>query len=252
MVVFDVTKGTDALVLGSVAADEVPIREMEGQGMFVAEMRINLWQKRMRVSGRVSVEFIARGVLPPFNSSLTHSSLSTSNMVPHLLFPTSTTRTTVGMWQVVLCLLEHSPPTFIDSQLVIDPPPTSSNPANTEAIDLILLSPPSDDPGAVRSPPPTSSTLSHKSKSKSKALQIIQVHFKSTHRLAYRAGNAFLTALDAAFLSQREWSPSHTEHWSDDGGSTYTNAIVVPLDNGAGAELLYEYVFSLCLGACLV
>lgn len=46
--------------------DEVSIREIEGQGTFVAEMRISLWQKRMRVSGRVSVEFIARGMVPPF------------------------------------------------------------------------------------------------------------------------------------------------------------------------------------------
>lgn len=46
-------------------SDEVSIREMDSQGTFVADMRINLWQKRMRVSGRVSVEFIARGMKCP-------------------------------------------------------------------------------------------------------------------------------------------------------------------------------------------
>lgn len=151
------------------------------------------------------------------------------------------------MWQVALCLLEHSPPTFIDSRLVIDLPPPTSNLSSfaansSQTSDLISLSPPPDDPGspATRSPPPSSPTLSQKSKSKSKVPQTIEVRLKSTYRLAYRASNTFLTALDAAFSNQKEWSPPHVETWTDDGGSTYTNAIVVPLDNGAGGELLYE------------
>ncbi|KAF8551534.1 hypothetical protein OG21DRAFT_1512617 [Imleria badia] len=220
--------GTDALVLGSMPADEIEIREMEGQGTFMAEIRINLWQKRMRVSGRVNVEFIARGRI----WSLTFFS------------PPSTTRTAVGMWQVALCLLEHSPPTFVDSRLVIDLPPPSSNlSANaSQASDLISLSPPPDDPSspAARSPPPSSPTPSQKSKSKSKAPQTIEVRLKSTYRLAYRALHTFLAALDAASSIPKEWSPPQVEQWTDDGGSTYTNAIVVPLDEGAGAELLYD------------
>jgi hypothetical protein len=60
-------------------ADEISIHEMsDGQGAFVADMRINLWQKRMRVSGRVSVEFIARGMIPPFVSLLDCSRLTRS------------------------------------------------------------------------------------------------------------------------------------------------------------------------------
>ncbi|KAG9308577.1 hypothetical protein JVU11DRAFT_11681 [Chiua virens] len=220
----------DALVLGPMSADEVSIREVDGQGAFVAEMQINLWQKRMRVSGRVSVEFIARGRI----WSLTFfSSPSTPN-------------TTVGMWQVALCLLEHSPPTFIDSRLVIDLPPpssilsTSSNMSRSN--DLISLSPPPDDsssPSAPRFPTPPSPSPSNKTKSKSKSPQSIQVRLKSTYRLAYRASNSFQTAIDATFSSQKSWSPPHVECWSDNSGSTYTNAIVVSLDNGAGEELLY-------------
>lgn len=159
--------------------------------------------------------------------------------------PPSTTRTAVGMWQVALCLQEHSPPTFVDSRLVIDLPPPSSNVSTAnapQANDLISLSPPPNDPSspAARSPPPFSRTPPHKSKSKSKALETIEVRLKSTYRLAYRASNTFLAALDAAFSSTKEWSPPHVEQWTDEGGSTYTNAIVVPLDEGAGAELLYE------------
>ncbi|KAH0825820.1 hypothetical protein J3R83DRAFT_8827, partial [Lanmaoa asiatica] len=236
----------DALVLGSMPTDEVSIREMDGQGAFVAEMQINLWQKRMRVSGRVSVEFIARGVTSLFVASSGCSRLARSfpGRIWSLTFfsPPSTTRTAVGMWQVALCLLEHSPPTFIDSRLVIDLPPPSSNLPTPQTSDLISLSPLPDDPGssATRLPPPPSPPLSSKSKSKSKAPQTIEVRLKSVYRLAHRASNTFLTALDAAFSNQKNWSPPHVEQWTDNGGSTYTNAIVVPLDDGAGAELLYE------------
>lgn len=219
-------------------ADEVSIREMDGQGAFVVEMRINLWQKRMRVSGRVNVEFISRGIISPFVSSPDRSRLARSSLgrIWSLTFfsPPPTTRTAVGMWQIALCLLEHSPPTFIDSRLMIDLPPSPSN--ASQAGDLISLSPPPDDAGSsvAQSPP------SNKSKPTSKAPEPIQVRLKSTHRLAYRASDTFLAALDIAFLSQKDWSPPHVEQWSDSGGSAYTNAIVVPLDNGSGAELLYE------------
>ncbi|KAG8220570.1 hypothetical protein J3R82DRAFT_3303 [Butyriboletus roseoflavus] len=223
--------GADALILGSMPSDEVLIHEMDGQGAFVAEMRINLWQKRMRVSGRVSVEFIARGRI----WSLTFFS------------PLSTTHTTVGIWQVALCLLEHSPPTFIDSRLVIDLPPPSSilstSPANaSQPSDLISLSPPPDHSSSstARSLPPPSPPLLNKFKSKSKAPQSVEVRLKNVNRLAYRASDTSFTALDVAFSSQKDWSPPHVEQWSDNDGSIYTNAIVVPLDNGAGAELLYD------------
>ena len=73
-------------MLGSLPADEISIRETsDGQGAFVADMRINLWQKRMRVSGRVSVEFIARGMILLITGSLaTHSLSSRPDMVSHV------------------------------------------------------------------------------------------------------------------------------------------------------------------------
>ncbi|KIK93952.1 hypothetical protein PAXRUDRAFT_482147 [Paxillus rubicundulus Ve08.2h10] len=226
--------GADTLVLGSTPADDISIRELGGEGAFVADMRISLWQKRMRISGRVSVEFIARGriwSLTFFSAPSTGPSIASK---------------AVGTWQVALCLLEHSPPTFIDSRLVVDISPPSSNPL--EVNDLILLSPSppeatSNSPGRppaslVPSPPQVSTRF--KSKFKSRAPRTIEVRLKSTYRLAYRSSNFFLTALDAAFSGQKDsWVPPRVDHWSED-GVLYTNAIVVPLGEGAGAELLYD------------
>lgn len=207
------------------------------------------WQRCRLTSGRNVCGFLVELALsllhevPLFVPSVGCSRLTRSfpGRIWSLTFfsPPSTTRTAVGMWQVALCLLEHSPPTFIDSRLVIDIPPTSPN--ASQASDLISLSPPPSDPSspAARSPPPPSPPLSNKSKSKSKAPQNIEVRLKSGYRLAYRASNTFLAALDAAFSSQKGWSPPQVEQWTDNNGSTYTGAIVVPLDDGAGAELLY-------------
>lgn len=149
---------------------------------------------------------------------------------------------------MALCLLEHSPPTFIDSRLVIDIPAPPS--IASQSSDLISLSPPPDDPNrsATQSPPPPLSPSSNKSKSRSKSPRRIEVRLKSGYRLAYRASNGFVTALDAAFSSQKDWSPPRVEQWTDSGGSTFTSAIVAPLDDGSGAELLYAYVCKVFCG----
>ncbi|KAF9218751.1 hypothetical protein BS17DRAFT_719734 [Gyrodon lividus] len=221
------SSGADTLVLGSMPADNISIRELDGEGAFVADIRISLWQKRMRISGRVSLEFIARGriwSLTFFSAPATGSPIAGK---------------AVGSWQVALCLLEHSPPTFIDSRLVVDISPQPSD--LLEVNDLISLSPPpleaSSGSPASLSPSPTTKS---KSKSKSKAPQTIEVRLKSAHRLAYRSSNLFLAALDAAFSGQKGcWIPPRVDHWSED-GVLYTNAIVVPLGEGASAELLYD------------
>ena len=135
------------------------------------------------------------------------------------------------MWKVALCLLEHSPPAFVHFRLVIELPPPPSD-LSTSASDLISLSPP-------LSPTPLQKSKS-KSKSKSKTPETIEVGLESKYRLAYRASNTFVTALDAAFSNQKEWRPPHFEQWMDNDGSTYINAIVVPFEDDAGGELLYE------------
>lgn len=130
----------------------------------------------------------------------------------------------MGLWRVELDLVEHSPPSFIDAKLVIDLPPPSLNALTTaanasQASDLISLTPPPDNVGGPALSPRSSrsTTPSHTSKDKSK----IELRLSSTHRLAYRDSDI-------------------VETWTEDDGSTFTNSIVVPLDGGPGAELLYE------------
>ena len=211
----------DALVLGSMPADEVSIRESEGRGAFVAEMLFNLWQKRMRVSGRVSVEFIARGMSPlssPARSRLTPLSQVAYGPSPFFSRP-STTHTAAGIWHVALSLLEHSPPTFVDSRLIIDTPSPQS--------ELVSLSPSLGDQcgPAVRPSLPSHS----KSKSKSKPAE---VRLKTDSRLAYRA------SYFGALPRPKEWSPPQADLWYDDNAQCCTSAIIVPL--GDGAQLMYE------------
>jgi len=229
------SQGTDAILLGSIPPDEVSVREVEREGAFEAEIRINLWQKRMLVSGKVGIEFIARGRI----WSLTFFS------------PSSTTNTTTaGVWQVALCLLEPSPPTYVNSRLIFTLPPSSSklsvvHPNTSEVTDLISLTPPLDDLSnpVPRSPPLSSSApLSDRSKSKSKAPQTFEVRLKSSNRLTSRSSDTFLRAVDAECSGQKRWVRGSTssENWREEDGHWYTNAIVVPFADGPGAELTYD------------
>ncbi|KAH7883440.1 hypothetical protein F5I97DRAFT_1930998 [Phlebopus sp. FC_14] len=252
------SSGTDALILGSMPSDEVTIREGDGEGAsFVADMRISMWQKRMRVGGRVNVEFIARGriwSLTFFSAPWSGSSVATSNKA-------------AGSWQVALCLLEHSPPTFIDSRLVFTLPPPPQPPSSVP--DLISLSPShSESSGSTSASTGTSggnnnnnnnsnhhSSRSNKRPSPSTSKTTpktnppsppsLQLRLKHTHRLAYRSPNVFLAALDAAYkASQRNTagpgaSPPRADQWSEE-GVLYTNAILARLDGGACEEVMYD------------
>ena len=55
----------DALMLSTMLADKISIHKTDDQVTFVADIQINLWQKRMQVSNCVSIEFIAQGRTPP-------------------------------------------------------------------------------------------------------------------------------------------------------------------------------------------
>ncbi|KAH7919798.1 hypothetical protein BV22DRAFT_1022361 [Leucogyrophana mollusca] len=226
--------GTDALVLGSTIADDVHVREVDGDGAFVATFDISMWQKRMRVAGRVGVEFIARGRI----WSVTFFSAPAS--------APSIAGKTVGTWQVALSLLDHSPATHIDSRLVIDAPSRSEPEPSSSSVDLPAATPtsppsPSRPPGTYP-PPPRRSSFGPKfpstSKSKSKSsLPPIEVRLKSNSnfRLAYRSSPLFL----AAFTGKDEGAPPRVDHWAEEGVG-YTNALVVPLGEGAGAGLMYD------------
>ena len=61
--VFSPVSGTDEMLLGeSILPDTIEVEEVEGdEGAFVANFEILAFQKRMRVSNKISLEFIARG-----------------------------------------------------------------------------------------------------------------------------------------------------------------------------------------------
>ncbi|CAL1711671.1 unnamed protein product [Somion occarium] len=103
--------GADQVLLDtSVPPDEVHVRDVAGdEGGFVVWMRIKTFQKRMRVLKQVHVEFLARGRI----WQLRFLSLERKESHGGKSFEK-------GRWVVTLALLEHSPPTWIDSHLVIN------------------------------------------------------------------------------------------------------------------------------------
>ena len=58
--------GIDEMLLGaSIPPDLIAVEHVEGDaGAFVANFEILAFQKRMRVSNRINLEFIARGKIP--------------------------------------------------------------------------------------------------------------------------------------------------------------------------------------------
>ncbi|KAI0061965.1 hypothetical protein BV25DRAFT_1763874, partial [Artomyces pyxidatus] len=104
---FSPLSGTDAMLLGinTDLVDTVTVEELRGEaGAFIARFDIVLFQRRMRVSKSVKVEFIARGRL----WYLTFSAAEASS--GHKL----------GSWLVTLGLSDHSPPTWVDGRLIIE------------------------------------------------------------------------------------------------------------------------------------
>ncbi|EIN06382.1 hypothetical protein PUNSTDRAFT_72792 [Punctularia strigosozonata HHB-11173 SS5] len=117
------TAGVDRLLLsGDGQADNVIVEDAGNeQGAFVAHLTIPLFQQRMRVSRLIEVELIARGE-------------RAWGMRDRQIKP--------GTWLVSVALLPHSPPTWLDSRLVIEdyayshPRPTSpdtSSPSSPSA-----------------------------------------------------------------------------------------------------------------------
>ncbi|KAF4562700.1 hypothetical protein EYR36_004094 [Pleurotus pulmonarius] len=117
---FSPLSGTDQMILGgSIPPDDITVEDTVGdEGAFAVNMGIVQFQKRMQVSREVVVEFIARCesfqlVLVVMPSQEAAEKYHTRSLRP-------------GTWCVTLSLLEHSPPTWIDSRLLIadsgDPP----------------------------------------------------------------------------------------------------------------------------------
>lgn len=139
--------GSDRMLLSSepgkdasgVPLDGVVVREEpETPNMFVAIFEIPMFQKRIRVGGLVSCDFVARGRVFVISFEIVghNTSRRRKRRGNHDLPP--------GTWLVTISLLEHSPPTPFDSRLIIEdqtpPPPPSSltKPQLRPPIDLRL------------------------------------------------------------------------------------------------------------------
>ncbi|KAJ7714359.1 hypothetical protein B0H16DRAFT_1667211 [Mycena metata] len=110
---------TDALLLDAtsppddVAVEDLPSGADTGMGAFAVEFVLMRFQKRMNVSGAVSIEFIARGRMWRLGF---HVAAYDRVGQP---------RISKGEWYASLSLLENSPPTWIDSRLLVAAPPES-------------------------------------------------------------------------------------------------------------------------------
>ncbi|CDO76734.1 hypothetical protein BN946_scf184813.g4 [Trametes cinnabarina] len=112
--------GSDEIILGgNVPVDDVDVDDVEGdETAFIANFRIPMFQKRMRISQEINLEFIAKGRLWSLKflvAKFSDPRLGHANI-----------RT--GSWVAALHLLPHSPPTYIDSRLVIDDPRARTHP----------------------------------------------------------------------------------------------------------------------------
>ncbi|KAI0669524.1 hypothetical protein C8Q78DRAFT_1172066 [Trametes maxima] len=115
--------GADEIILGgNVPVDDVEVEDVQNdEAGFVAHVRIPMFQKRMRISQTISLEFIAKGrlwalrfiVAKDWDSRLGYKHIR------------------AGSWVVLLSLLPHSPPTWVDSRLVIEDPRARTHPPPT-------------------------------------------------------------------------------------------------------------------------
>ncbi|TCD61627.1 hypothetical protein EIP91_008151 [Steccherinum ochraceum] len=119
--------GTDQILLGAtVPPDDIEVQDIAGdEGAFAVRFRIVAFQKRMRVTKHIHLEFIARSRIWRLSFMIVENP---SGMM------LGTKHYTTGKWLVALTLLEHSPPTWIDSRVLIEDPLSgalrSDSPAN--------------------------------------------------------------------------------------------------------------------------
>ncbi|KAJ6591481.1 hypothetical protein DFH09DRAFT_1358068 [Mycena vulgaris] len=109
---------TDEMLLdATMPPDDITVENVGGEagqdGAFVVDFSIVRFQKRMLVSKSVHLEFIARG-------RIWSLSFNVSPQRPQYGLPPT------GTWYAALSLLENSPPTWIDSRLLVPAPPESA------------------------------------------------------------------------------------------------------------------------------
>lgn len=148
---FSPLSGTDEMLLGgSIPPDEIEIEDVDNNGgAFVAQLKILAFQKRMRVSRRIDLEFIARGAKYGLHTILQFYSppliiwLGRMWQLSFFVAPSS-------KWSIALSISEHSPVTWIDSRLLVNEPPL--RPASSTPTTPSLIDAPNTEP-SLPSPP---------------------------------------------------------------------------------------------------
>lgn len=107
---FSPLSGAEEVLLGGLRpVDEINVLNVEEDDCaFVVDFRIPLFQKRLRVSKQLNLEFIAKDRL--WSLKFLIAAAENSNIRPIA---------ETGTWLVTLALLEHSAPTAVDSNLII-------------------------------------------------------------------------------------------------------------------------------------
>ncbi|EGO26459.1 hypothetical protein SERLADRAFT_463545 [Serpula lacrymans var. lacrymans S7.9] len=113
---FSPLSGTDEILLGAnIPPDMIRVEDVaSGVGAFIVTFEVPLFQRRMRISRRIVLEFIARGRMWSFSFSTVLPENDPKND-PNV----RANKKPVGSWVVALGLLEHSPSTWVDSRLTI-------------------------------------------------------------------------------------------------------------------------------------
>ncbi|KAJ7879911.1 hypothetical protein B0H14DRAFT_2707847 [Mycena olivaceomarginata] len=101
----------DAMLLdATIPPDDICVENVDGvEGAFIVDFAVVRFLKRMLVSKSVVLDFIARNRMWRLSFNVTTQEQRRSGLQP-------------GAWYVSLSLLENSPPTWIDSRLLIPAP----------------------------------------------------------------------------------------------------------------------------------
>ncbi|KAJ6518884.1 hypothetical protein C8R45DRAFT_1048065 [Mycena sanguinolenta] len=113
---FEPLSPTDEMLLDStIPPDDITVENVDGmEGAFVVDFSVVRFQKRMLVSKAVTLDFIARSRMWRLSFNVSTQERRRPGIPPP------------GTWYISLSLLENSPPTYIDSRLLVSAPPESA------------------------------------------------------------------------------------------------------------------------------
>ncbi|KAI0752818.1 hypothetical protein C8Q80DRAFT_1148403 [Daedaleopsis nitida] len=111
--------GSEELITrGSTPVDDIEVEDVkDDEGAFVVKLKIPMFNRRMRFSQSIKLEFIAKARLWELSFLVVQRRERRLNGHDRR----------EGSWVVKLALLPHSPPTWIDSRLVIEDPRTRTH-----------------------------------------------------------------------------------------------------------------------------